>query len=209
MSRAASTFCAEDRRVEQVLHPDAEPGDLVAVGGPDAAAGGADLGLAEVALGDLIDGNVVRHDQVRVMGDQQPAGVDPALVQPAQFGQQHTRIDDDPVADDVRDARREDPRRDQVQGELLPVRQHHGVPGVVAALIPDDALDPLAVEIGGLALALVAPLGPDQHHHRHGTLPIVASHLHQACQPWLAHPTAGRGGPDSRTRMCARGKGSR
>ena len=44
-------------------------------------------------------------------------------------------------------------------------------PGVVAALVAHHPLHPLAVQVGGLALALVAPLGADEHHHRHGTLP--------------------------------------
>ena len=65
----ALELLAEDRRVEQVLHADAHAGDLVAVRRADAAAGGADLARAEEPLGDLIQGPVVRHDQVRVGGD--------------------------------------------------------------------------------------------------------------------------------------------
>ena len=171
----------EDRRVEQVLHAHAQPRDLVPVGGADAPPGGADLGLAEVALGDPVDGDVVRHDQVRVVRDEQPARVDAALVEARELGEQHPRVDDDAVADDVRDPRREDPGRDQVQREGLPVRQHHGVARVVAALVAHDPLDALAVEVGRLALALVAPLRADEHHHGHGTLPTFAA-------PVLARP---------------------
>ena len=40
----ASTFCAQDLLVEQVLHPDADAGHLVGVRRADAAAGRADLG---------------------------------------------------------------------------------------------------------------------------------------------------------------------
>ena len=65
----------------------------------------------------------------------------------------------------------QDSRRDQVQGELLAVGQHDGVSGIVAALVADHPLHPLAVQVGRLTLALVAPLGADEDHHRHGTLP--------------------------------------
>ena len=57
---------AEDLRVEQVLHAQADAQRLVGVGGADAALGGAELVLAEVALGDAVELLVVRHDQVRV-----------------------------------------------------------------------------------------------------------------------------------------------
>ena len=67
--------------VEHVGHPDAHAGDLVLVAGSDAATGGADLLAAHVALGDLVDGHVVGHQQVRIGGDQQLGGVDAAVFQ--------------------------------------------------------------------------------------------------------------------------------
>ena len=73
----------QDRRIEQVLHADPESGHLVLVGRPDATPRCPDLGLAQVPLGDLIDGHVVRHDQVRVGGDEQSAGVDTTFVESA------------------------------------------------------------------------------------------------------------------------------
>src|SRR5699024_8602396 len=81
--------------------------------------------------------------------------------------EQHRRVDDDPVADDVADAGRQDPGGDQVQGEVLAVRQHHRVAGVVAALITHHPLHASTEQVGGLALALVAPLGADQDDRRH------------------------------------------
>src|SRR4029453_3845923 len=68
---------SQDLRVEQVLDPDAEPGCLVPVGGPDAAPGGADAVAAEVALGELVPLLVPGHDQVGVRRDQQLPGRDP------------------------------------------------------------------------------------------------------------------------------------
>ena len=49
----------QDLLVEQVLHPDADPVHLVGVRRADAAAGGADLGVAEEPLGHLVDHPVV------------------------------------------------------------------------------------------------------------------------------------------------------
>ena len=72
---------AQDLLVEQVLHPDAEPGRLVRVAGADAAPGGADLERPEPRLARLVEELVVRHDQVGVGGDAQAADVDPAAVQ--------------------------------------------------------------------------------------------------------------------------------
>ena len=57
---------AQDLRVEDVLDADADPRGLVGVAGADAAAGRADLELAEPPLGGLVDRDVPRHDQVRV-----------------------------------------------------------------------------------------------------------------------------------------------
>ena len=71
----------EDARVEQVLDADADATDLVAVGRADAAAGGADPGGAKVSLDHAVQRPVVRHDQVRVAGDQQAIAGHAALGQ--------------------------------------------------------------------------------------------------------------------------------
>ena len=74
----ALDLLAQDVLVEQVLHPDADAVDLVGVRRSDAAAGGADLPLAEEALGHLVERAVVLGDDVRVGADQQPRDVDAA-----------------------------------------------------------------------------------------------------------------------------------
>ena len=162
----------QELRVEYISHPDTDTGDLVLIAGPDTAAGGADLLVPEIALGDLVDGDVVGHQQMRVRGDQQLRGVDTAVLEPAQLGQQHPGIDDDAVADDVGDPGREDARRDEVQGEVLPVGQYDGMSGVVAALVAHNPLNPATEKIGGLTFALVAPLGADEDDCRHGVTPL-------------------------------------
>ncbi|SKY77317.1 Uncharacterised protein [Mycobacteroides abscessus subsp. abscessus] len=76
--------------------------------------------------------------------DHQAGGVDIAVLETAQFGEQHPGVDDDAVADDVVDARREDARGDQVQGERLTIRENDGVTRVVAALVANNPLQLLA-----------------------------------------------------------------
>ena len=58
------------------------------------------------------------------------------------------------------------PDGQQVQRVLL-AADDDGVAGVVAALEADDVVDVVAEQVGDLALALVAPLGADQHDRGH------------------------------------------
>ena len=156
----------EDAGIEQVLDPDADPGDLVAVGRADAPAGGADLRVAEEPLADLIQRPVVGHDQVRVGADEQPVAAHAALLQRVDLLEQRLRVDDHAVADDGGDVRGEHTGREDVQRVLL-LADHDRVAGVVAALVPDDVLHAVPEQVGRLALTLVAPLGADQHDGRH------------------------------------------
>ena len=107
--------------VQHVGGANAEPRDLVLIARPDAATRRADLVAAHVALCHLVDRHVVGHQKVGVCRDQQSRGVDTAVLEALELGEQHTRIDDDAVADDVGDTGREDPRRDEVKGEVLAV----------------------------------------------------------------------------------------
>src|SRR5215472_13688749 len=43
------------------------------------------------------------------------------------------------------------------------------MPGVVAALVPDDVVHAVAEQVGRLALALIAPLGANNHDGGHGS----------------------------------------
>ncbi len=141
---------------------DADAGDLVAVGRADAASGGADAGLAEVALGDFVQRPVVRHDQMRVGADLELGDVDAALAQAVHLLDQNARVDHDPVADDRHAVGAQDPAGEQVQGVGL-IADDHRVSGVVAALVAHDVLDSATEQIGGLSLALIAPLGSDEY----------------------------------------------
>ena len=69
------------------------------------------------------------------------------------------------------DAGRQHAGRQHVQGVAL-VTDDDRVAGVVAALVPDDVIDPVAEQVGGLALAFVAPLGADKHDGGHRRYPF-------------------------------------
>jgi orotidine-5'-phosphate decarboxylase len=49
------------------------------------------------------------------------------------------------------------------------------VAGVVAALVPGDHVRPLGQEVDDLALALVPPLGADDHRQRHQVRPKLSN----------------------------------
>ena len=110
----------------------------------------------------------------------------PLAVERVELGQQHAGVDHHPVADDRRDVVVEDAARHQLEGEGLAV-DHDGVAGVVAALVADDHLHLLGQEVGELALALVAPLGPDDDGCGHASLLRRKARITHQCSP------AGRG----------------
>src|SRR6185436_16940755 len=141
----------QDLLVEQVLDADAEAQRLVGVAGADAPARGADRELAQLHLARRVEQHVVGHDQVRVGGDLQVADVDAAAPQTVDLAEQDARVDDDAVADHTGLVGVEDPRRNQVELELIAVADDR-VAGVVAALEADDRIRPLGEQIGDLAL---------------------------------------------------------
>ena len=173
---------AEDLGVEQVLDPQPHPAGLVGVGRADAPPGRAQRVLAQIALGHPVELLVVRHDQVGVAAHHHPAHVDPLGRQRVELGQEHPGVDDHAVADDRGDVGVEDPARHQLQGEGLAV-DHHRVPGVVAALVADDHLHVTGQQVGELALALVAPLGPHDHGCGHARSPPSRLRITSQCSP--------------------------
>lgn len=87
--------------VENVGDPDPDARHLVLIAGADAAAGGANLLGSQIPFGHLVDRDVVRHQQMRIRGQDEARGIDPPLFQARELGQQHAGVDDDTVADDV------------------------------------------------------------------------------------------------------------
>ncbi len=159
---------AEGRLVEQVLHPEAEARRPVGIGGSDPAVRRPDLLAVESRLHRPVQGDVVRHDHVGVATDPDLGGVDAPGRQHVELTDQGRRVDHDPRADDAGDVGVEHARRRQPELEHL-VPEDDRVPGVVAALVADGHRDLLGEEVGRLALALVAPLEPDDHGGRHQT----------------------------------------
>ena len=153
--------------LHQVDHPNAPARDLVDVGRTDAAAGGPQLRLAPFTLFELVDQDVVRHDQVRPVGDEQVAALEAGGDQAVQLVDQGRRVDHHPVAQQVAGRRVEDPRRDQVQLEV-PVRVDHGVARVVAAAVAHHQVGVARQVVDDPAFSLVAPLGADHGGHGHG-----------------------------------------
>lgn len=161
----------QDRLVVEVLDTDTDTVDLVGVGRADAPAGGADLPLAEEPFRHLVDGGVIRRDQMRVTADQQLGRVHAAVVQPAQLGEQDRWVDDDSVTDHRSALRREDSGREEVERILL-VAYDDRVAGIVAALVAHHVIHGSTEEVGGLSLALVTPLSTEQHKCGHRRTPL-------------------------------------
>ena len=136
------------------MHADADAIDLIRVGRADAAAGGADLVLAEEAFGHLVEGAVVGGNDVRGLAHQQVRAVDAAGFQAVDLLEEHLRIHDHAVADHRGEVRVDDAGGQQMQGVRL-VADHHAMARVVAAVEARD----------------VAPLSTDKNNSRHNTPP--------------------------------------
>ena len=157
---------AQHGRVEEVLHAQAQPPGPIAVAGPDPPTSRSDLGVAEPGLVGDVERHVVRHDHVGAATDPDARDVDAPRGEHVQLVDQGDRVDHDAVADDRGDVRVEHARGRQTELEHL-VAADHGVAGVVTTLVPDDHGHLLGQEVGHLALALVAPLEPDDHRGGH------------------------------------------
>ena len=154
-----STASASDCRVRQIPDADTAPGDLVLIGGADAARGRADLPLTAARLAEEVELSMVREDQMRLVADDQPvAHVDPGGRQLVDLGEQRLGVDDHAVADHARDAVVQDARRQQPQDELASVGVDR-VPRVVSALIARDDREAWREQVDDLPFAFVAPLG--------------------------------------------------
>ena len=93
----------------------------------------------------------------------------PLRLEHVELGDEHRRVDHHAVADHRGDVRVEHAARHQLQREHLAV-DHDAVAGVVAALVAHDQVALLGQVVGEAALALVTPLGADDHRARHAAL---------------------------------------
>ena len=95
------------------------------------------------------------------------ADVDAALGQPLHLAPQHERVDHHAVAERTDRVLVQHAAGHQVERERLPGVDDR-MPGVVATLVANDQVGPLGEQVDQLALALVAPLGTDEHRRGSG-----------------------------------------
>ena len=153
---------AEDLLVEQILDTDALASDFVLVARADAAFGGSDLVLAEALLVSAVEVFVPRHDDMRVAADLQVLARNALGLEHRHFLHEHTRVDNDAVADDGNGVLVHDARGHQVQRQFL-VTVNDGVSCVVSTLVAHDVVVLARNEVGDFTLAFVAPLGTDEN----------------------------------------------
>ena len=97
-----------------------------------------------------------------VAGDLEVGGGDAVALEHVDLLKQDGGIDHAAVADHRHAVGVHDARGNLVQAVLL-IAHHDGMPGVVTALVADDAVKLGCDQVADLALALVAPLGTHQH----------------------------------------------
>ena len=157
---------AEAVAVEHVAGADTDAPRLVRIGGADALERGADLVVATHGLGDGVVGLMPRKDEVGSAGHLQPPARDTPRFEPVDLLEQCRQIDNDAVGDHGDDVVVQDSRRHELQRVPLAV-DHHGVAGVVAALVAHDVHVLFAQQVDDLGFALVTPLGADDDGDGH------------------------------------------
>ena len=159
----------EDLFVEEVADADADPGDLVLIGRPDAPAGRADLLADAVRFPGDVDPPVVGHDDVGLFADEEPrvGGKQAAVLggcpspRSGPAGSTTTPLPMMQILPVMEDA-----GRDEMQDGLLPL-DDQGVAGVVAPLEPGDDIGVFRIEIDNFSLSFITPLGSNHDHVCH------------------------------------------
>ncbi len=156
----------QDLGIEQVLDANPDSKSLVRIGRPDASTGRADPELAEPPFAGLVDGAVPGHDYVRVPRQPHPVDGDAPPGEVVELGDQLLGVDDATGADDAL-LLGHDASGKVAELEGLAVHLDR-VPGVRSAVVAADDVRVLGEQVDDLALALVSPLGPDDHGRGHG-----------------------------------------
>ena len=144
--------------IQQVRCSDAGARRLVGVSRANALAGRADRAVAACLLGENIQRDVVWHDDVRTITDNQPV-----LYVYALFGQavylveKDIRIDDHSIANHIHSLGPEHTARNDVEAELA-ILVDDGMSGVVAAGEPRHNVGVTRQHIDYLSFSFVAPL---------------------------------------------------
>ncbi len=173
MREHARDLVVEQIRLGEIHEANRAAADLVLIGGSDAALRRADLGAAARVLAMRVKLSVQRKDQRRVFRDLEihRRNGDALLPQPVDLADEEMRVDDDAIADDGKLSRPHDARGQQRKliGHAV---DDERVPGVMAALEAHDDVSLERQPVDDFALALVAPLGADHRHIRHGRISI-------------------------------------
>lgn len=143
--------------VEELAELESGLGELVGVEGGDAGARGAEGAAGEAFLFVLVEEDVVGHDELGAVGEQQAGGGDAAGDEGVVFGLEDGEVEGDAVGDDVGDVGVEDAGGEGVERELAEVVDD-GVAGVGPALEADDDVGLRGEHVGELAFAFVAPV---------------------------------------------------
>src|SRR6218665_549413 len=109
-------FLLEDIFVEQVLHSDARPVDLVGIGGANSATGRTNLSLAEEPFGDSVLHPEVRGEDVRIGGYPEVRNIRPPTAETVEFLKEHLKVNDNTVRNDGDDSRCQNARGQQGGG---------------------------------------------------------------------------------------------
>ncbi len=187
---------ADEVHVLEIAGAQPHAGGLVLVAGPDAPAGGADLGLVgEGVLAGGVQALVVVQDEVGAAADAHALGgcMHAAGGQGVHLAQEDGRVQDHAVADGANGCLVQDAGRDEVQDDLFAVH-HQGVPGVVPALEADHQGSPAGQHVHDLAFALVAPLGADDDDVLHGSLAFLGHRARKGARQRRACLQGGRVG---------------
>src|SRR5579863_5227898 len=161
---------AEDLRVEQVLHAQADARRLVRIGGPDTAFSRAQAVLTEVTLGEGIQLLMVGHNKMSTARYDKARTVDASAGQRVHLVDQELGLDHDTVADHGSYIGVQDAAWHKLKGEPLAV-DHDGVASVVAPLVAHNHLHLFGEQVGQFRFTLVTPLGAYYHSRRHASAP--------------------------------------
>ncbi len=152
----------------KVCDADGAAADAVFIGRADAALRGADLASAERAFAGGVDVLVPRENERGIVSEHERLRRDfDALGLNALYFFQHVPwIDHDAIADHRELAAAHEAGGQQGQLEHLAVNDQR-VASIVPALKADDHIGAAGQPVDDLALAFVAPLGPDNHYSGH------------------------------------------
>ena len=150
--------------IEEIVEAHGAARHLVFVGRPDSLAGGADLVAGgTTGLARLVERNVIAEDHRAARADSQAVtNLDATRLERFYFGKQVMDIEHHAVSDVALHALAHDPRRHQVELVLV-LADDQGMTGIVSALEAHHAFGMIGQPVHDLALALVTPLGTDNH----------------------------------------------